>query len=105
MLKARMIHICLTIYILGPLASLASAQDNPALKDSFPKAATAKPKDREASEKTVLKETLAKASLPAEIEVYPAMHGWCPPDLPAYNQPQSEKAWGRLLALYEKALA
>ena len=31
--------------------------------------------------KTVLKETFAKANLPAEIEVYAgAAHGWCPPD-------------------------
>ena len=33
------------------------------------------------------------------------MHGWCPPDTSAYNEPQAEKAWGRLLALYGKALA
>ena len=32
------------------------------------------------NEKNVLKETFAKANLPAEIEVYPAAHGWCPPD-------------------------
>ncbi len=45
------------------------------------------------------------ANLPAEIEVYAdAAHGWCPPDSRVYNEPQAEKAWGRLLALYEKAL-
>jgi carboxymethylenebutenolidase len=57
------------------------------------------------NEKDVLKETFAKASLPAEIEVYPAAHGWCPPDTKIYNEAQSEKAWTRLLALYGKALA
>jgi carboxymethylenebutenolidase len=57
------------------------------------------------NEKNVLKETFAKANLPAEIEVYPAAHGWCPPDTKIYNQEQSEKAWTRLLALYGKALA
>ena len=56
-------------------------------------------------EKNVLKDTFAKAKLPAEIEVYPAAHGWCPPDSQVYNEAQAEKAWSRLLALYSKALA
>ena len=61
---------------------------------------------RSPNEKNVLKETFAKANLPAEIEVYEgAAHGWCPPDSGVYNEPQAEKAWGRLLALYSKALA
>src|SRR6266849_1341900 len=61
---------------------------------------------RSPNEKTVLKETFAKANLPAEIEVYSgAAHGWCPPDSQVYNEPQAEKAWSRLLALYGKALA
>jgi carboxymethylenebutenolidase len=58
------------------------------------------------NEKTVLKDTFAKANLPAEIEVYEgAAHGWCPPDSSVYNEPQAEKAWSRLLVLYGKALA
>ena len=56
-------------------------------------------------EKNVLKDTFAKANLPAEIEVYPGAHGWCPPDSTVYNEPAAEKAWARLLALYGKALA
>src|ERR1700677_972233 len=61
---------------------------------------------RSPNDKTTLKETFAKAGLPAEIEVYAgSMHGWCPPDSQAYNEPLAEKAWGRLLALYGKALA
>jgi carboxymethylenebutenolidase len=56
-------------------------------------------------EKDVLKEQLAKANRPAEIEVYPAAHGWCPPDTTVYNEPAAEKAWTRLLALYKTALA
>jgi carboxymethylenebutenolidase len=61
---------------------------------------------RSPNEKNVLKETFAKANLPAEIEVYAgAAHGWCPPDSGVYNEPQAEKAWTRLLALYSKALA
>jgi carboxymethylenebutenolidase len=61
---------------------------------------------RSPNEKDTLKETFAKANLPAEIEVYAgAAHGWCPPDSQVYNEPLAEKAWGRLLALYGKALA
>jgi carboxymethylenebutenolidase len=61
---------------------------------------------RSPDEKNVLKETFAKAKLPAEIEVYTgAAHGWCPPDSQVYNESQAEKAWSRLLALYGKALA
>jgi carboxymethylenebutenolidase len=61
---------------------------------------------RSPHDKEVLKETFAKANLPAEIEVYTgAAHGWCPPDSQVYNEAQAEKAWGRLLALYGKALA
>src|SRR6202453_2872849 len=61
---------------------------------------------RAPNDKTVLKETFAKANLPAEIEVYEgASHGWCPPDTQVYNEAQAEKAWSRLLALYGKALA
>jgi carboxymethylenebutenolidase len=61
---------------------------------------------RSPDEKNVLKETFAKAKLAAEIEVYEnAAHGWCPPDSRVYSEPQAEKAWSRLLALYGKALA
>jgi carboxymethylenebutenolidase len=61
---------------------------------------------RSPTEKDVLKKTFDDAKLPAEIEVYEgAAHGWCPPDSTVYNEPQAEKAWGRLLALYGKALA
>ena len=56
-------------------------------------------------DKDVLKETFSKARLAAEIEVYPAAHGWCPPDTKVYNEPAAERAWSRLLALYGKALA
>lgn len=61
---------------------------------------------RAPNEKNVLKETFAKVNMPAEIEVYAkAAHGWCPPDSQVYNEPQAERAWSRLLALYQKALA
>src|SRR5262249_46616683 len=60
---------------------------------------------RSPNEKNVLRETFSKPNLLFELEVYGAMHGWCPPDSTAYNMDLSEKAWGRLLALYGKALA
>ena len=60
---------------------------------------------RAPTEKAVLRDTFAKANLPAEIEVYAgSAHGWCPPDSRVYNEAQAERAWSRLLALYEKAL-
>lgn len=51
--------------------------------------------------KDVLRAAFEKANLPAEIEVYPAQHGWCPPDSRAYDHDQAEKAWGRLLVLFK----
>lgn len=61
---------------------------------------------RSPTQKSALKDTFAKANLPAEIEVYAGTsHGWCPPDSHVYSEPQAEKAWSRLLALYGKALA
>jgi carboxymethylenebutenolidase len=60
---------------------------------------------RAPNDKTALKETFEKANLQAEIEVYTgSAHGWCPPDSTVYNEPMAEKAWGRLLVLYGKAL-
>ncbi|HWC96951.1 MAG TPA: dienelactone hydrolase family protein [Candidatus Sulfopaludibacter sp.] len=61
---------------------------------------------RSPNDKVTLKETFAKAGLPAEIEVYEGCaHGWCPPDSQVYNEAGAEKAWARLLVLYGKALA
>jgi len=61
---------------------------------------------RSPNDKTALKDTFDAAKRPAEIEVYTgAAHGWCPPDSGVYNEPQAERAWSRLLALYGKALA
>jgi carboxymethylenebutenolidase len=61
--------------------------------------------EKEPNAKTVLKDAFAKAKLPAEIEVYPAMHGWCPPDSRVHDQAQAEKAWTRMLALFKTSLA
>ena len=56
--------------------------------------------------KDVLRDAFAEAGLPAEIEVYEgALHGWCPPDSQVYDEAQAERAWSRLLVLFENALA
>lgn len=61
--------------------------------------------ERSPDDKTTLRETFAAAGRPAEVEVYEnAAHGWCPPDSGVYNEPQAERAWSRLLALYGRAL-
>lgn len=60
--------------------------------------------DKQPEAKDALRDAFAAAKLPAEIEVYPAMHGWCPPDSRVYDHEQAEKAWGRLLALFKTAL-
>ena len=55
--------------------------------------------------KDVLRDAFAQAGLPAEIEVYEgALHGWCPPDSTVYDEAQAERAWSRLLVLFENAL-
>ena len=56
--------------------------------------------------KNVLRDACAQAGLQAEVEVYAgAMHGWCPPDSTVYHEAQAERAWSRLLVLFENALA
>lgn len=78
----------------------------PKMKASFLFAVAENDDQRNPEEKELLRKAFADAGLPAEIEVYAgAMHGWCPPDSPAYNQAQAERAWERLLALFGKALA
>jgi carboxymethylenebutenolidase len=53
-------------------------------------------------DKEALRTAATAAGRPAEIEVYPADHGWCVPDSPAYDQAQADRAWERLLVLYAK---
>ena len=61
---------------------------------------------RQPEAKTVLRDSFAKAQLPAEIEVYAGtLHGWCPPDAQVYNHDQAEKAWSRMLVLFGSSLA
>ncbi|HWZ73922.1 MAG TPA: dienelactone hydrolase family protein, partial [Casimicrobiaceae bacterium] len=62
---------------------------------------------RQPDAKDKLREAFATAKVPAEIELYPARHGWCVPDMPAdngvplYSMPDAERAWSKLVALYK----
>ncbi len=65
---------------------------------------------RQPDAKDKLKEAFAAAKVPAQVEVYPAQHGWCVPDMPQdagaplYNAAEAERAWGKLLELYKTTL-
>ena len=66
---------------------------------------------RQPEAKDKLKEAFADAHMPAEVEVYAGtLHGWCVPDMPKqngtpiYNKPAAERAWSKLLALYQANL-
>jgi carboxymethylenebutenolidase len=62
---------------------------------------------RQPDAKATLGESFAKAGVPVEVEVYPAKHGWCVPDMPVedgapvYDKVQAERAWTKLVALYK----
>lgn len=60
---------------------------------------------RDPDSKTILRETLDKAKMQGEVEVYPAAHGWVPTDMEPHDPVQAEKALGRLMELFKKALA
>jgi carboxymethylenebutenolidase len=78
----------------------------PKMKAHFLIAIAENDDQREPEVKNTLRESLAKANLPAEIEVYAGTkHGWCPPDSAVYNAEQAEKAWGRMMVLFKSALA
>jgi len=62
---------------------------------------------RQPDAKDKLRESFTKAGVPVEVEVYPARHGWCVPDMPiedgapVYDKAQAERAWSKLVALYK----
>lgn len=59
---------------------------------------------KEPGAKTALQNAVSAKGTIAEIEVYPADHGWCVPDSPAYDRAAAERAYTRLLATYSEAL-
>jgi carboxymethylenebutenolidase len=58
-----------------------------------------------------LRQAFEDANVPAEIEVYSGLHGWCMEDMPprgdraVYHPADAERAWSKLLALYKTALS
>jgi carboxymethylenebutenolidase len=60
--------------------------------------------------KDKLKKAFDDAKVVNAVEVYPAKHGWCVPDMPndngapIYSAPDAERAWEKLLALYKSSL-
>lgn len=61
---------------------------------------------RQPEAKTELHNAFDATGLDATVEVYEgAMHGWCPPDSMAYNQPQAERAWQQMLTLFNEHLS
>ncbi len=66
---------------------------------------------RQPEAKDKLRKAFDDAKVRARVEVYPARHGWCVPDMPLengapiYSRPDAERAWSELLALYQAALA
>ncbi|MEQ1608827.1 MAG: dienelactone hydrolase family protein [Hyphomonadaceae bacterium] len=56
------------------------------------------------SVKGTVKAAFDAKGIPVEVEVYPAQHGWCPPDSAVFDQVQADRAWGRLLATFQAGL-
>ena len=77
----------------------------PDMRASFLFAIAENDDERDPDAKVKLREAFDAANLNAEIEVYAgALHGWCLPDSAVYHEEQAERAWARLLALFETAL-
>jgi carboxymethylenebutenolidase len=61
--------------------------------------------------KDKLRQAFQSAGVPAGVELYHALHGWCMTDMPprngtpVYNEAEAERAWSNLLSLYKTALA
>ena len=52
--------------------------------------------------KDELRKAADAAGRPAEVEVYPADHGWMVPDSPTWDPAAADKGFERMLALYAK---
>jgi carboxymethylenebutenolidase len=76
----------------------------PKMKASYLIAIAQNDDARAPTDKDKLREAFDAAKRPAEIEVYAAQHGWCPPDAAVYDQALAEKAWARMLDLFKKNL-
>jgi carboxymethylenebutenolidase len=78
----------------------------PQIKAGLLIAIAANDDEKDPGAKVMLREAFDDAGVSAEIEVYDdTLHGWCPPDSAVYNEAQAERAWSRLLVLFERELA
>ena len=55
---------------------------------------------RRPDDKVELRKASDASGRPAEIEVYPAPHGWCTIDSPVYDKAEADRAWERMLVLF-----
>lgn len=56
---------------------------------------------RAPGDKDALRDAAKAAGRLAEVEVYPADHGWCTIDSPVFDKVQADRAWERMLALFK----
>ncbi|MXO91100.1 dienelactone hydrolase family protein [Pontixanthobacter aquaemixtae] len=56
--------------------------------------------ERSPDDKVELRKASDASGRPAEIEVYPAAHGWCTIDSPVYDKAEADRAWERMLVLF-----
>jgi carboxymethylenebutenolidase len=93
----------------GGLASDSDSSPHllvPKIQAGFLIAIAANDDEKDPNAKVLLREAFDDADGNAEIEVYDdTLHGWCPPDSQVYNEVQAERAWSRLLVLFERELA
>lgn len=72
----------------------------PATKASYLFAIAQNDDANDPNAKTVLRETADRAHRQAEIEVYPARHGWTTLDSSVYDPVQADRAWTAAKALF-----
>jgi carboxymethylenebutenolidase len=78
----------------------------PKMKAQYLFAIAADDDQREPEVKNLLRKAFDEAALKAEIEVYQGtQHSWTTPDSPVHNVEQAERAWARMMVLFETALA
>lgn len=56
---------------------------------------------RQPGDKDALRQAAQAAHRPAEVEVFAADHGWTVPDTPTYDPGEADRAWKRMLVLFE----
>jgi carboxymethylenebutenolidase len=76
----------------------------PKIKASFYFAVAHNDDQRQPDAKDKLAAAFAAVKVPAEVEVYPANHGWCVKDNPTYDAASAERAWAHTTSLFAKAL-